>query len=47
MIENLLESSDKVFQDSYMLKYMEFKSFLNTLHNPKEVPTLFKEQMEV
>lgn len=46
MIQNVMESSDKVFQDSYMIKYMEFKSFLNDLQNPDEINGLFKEEME-
>ncbi len=34
IISNVMESSDKVFQDSYMLKYMDFKSFMNDLKKP-------------
>jgi hypothetical protein len=47
IIENFMENSDKVFQDSYMLKYMEFKSFLSTLQSPEKITDLFKEEMQI
>ena len=46
MIDNVIENSDKVFQDSYLLKYMEFKSFMNDLKKPEELNDLYKEEME-
>lgn len=46
MIDNVMENSDKVFQDSYILKYMEFKSFLNDLKKPEELTELYRQDME-
>lgn len=46
MIDNVMENSDKVFQDSYMLKYMEFKSFMNDLKKPEEIGELYRQDME-
>lgn len=41
-IDNVMENSDKVFQDSYLLKYMEFKSFMNDLKKPEDLTALYK-----
>jgi hypothetical protein len=46
MIDNAIESSDRVFQDSYLLKYAEFKSFVNELVRPEEIGELYREEME-
>ncbi len=46
MIDNVMENSDKVFQDSYLLKYMEFNSFMNDLKKPEDLTALYKQDME-
>lgn len=42
MIDNVMENSDKVFQDSYLLKYMEFNSFMNDLKKPEDLTAVYK-----
>jgi len=42
MIDNVMENSDKIFQDSYLLKYMEFKSIINDLKKPEDLAALYK-----
>ena len=46
MIDNVMENSDKIFQDSYLLKYMEFKSIINDLKKPEDLAALYKQDME-
>jgi hypothetical protein len=35
--EVTLENSEKIFEETYHLKYLEFKSYLTSLHKPEDL----------
>lgn len=41
-----MEDTDKVFQESYLAKYMEFKSYLTQIPRPDQIHSIFREEME-
>lgn len=47
MIQDAVESIEKAFQSSYILKYMEFKSYISKLQRPESLMDIFKDEMEI
>ncbi len=44
-VELMVENTDKIFRDSYMLKYLEFKAHIVKLQKPEDVAAIFCQDM--
>lgn len=44
-IENVMESTNSIFEETYMMKYVEFKNYLTQIKKPEDIVDYFISNM--
>lgn len=44
-IENVMESTNSIFEETYMMKYVEFKNYLTQIKKPEDIVDYFVTNM--
>ena len=46
MIEGAIETADKIFQESYLINYVEFKAHFATIQESEAIVDVFRKDVE-